>query len=103
MCPMTSSIRLRVSPRAERDVETFLQYTLRMWGEERRILYDALLWEAFRRIQAFPDIGREADEARPNIREYHLEHHTILYRRESGAVTILRVINPRRLRRSTRC
>ncbi len=99
MCLMTSSISLRISPRAERDVETVLRYSLRIWGEEQRILYDALLWEAFRRIQAFPDIDRVTDEDRPRRREYHLEHHTILYRHAHDAVTILRVINPRRLRR----
>jgi len=99
MCLMTSSISLRISPRAERDVETVLRYSLRIWGEEQRILYDALLWEAFRRIQAFPDIDRVTDEDRPRRREYHLEHHTILYRHAPDAVTILRVINPRHLRR----
>ena len=59
--------------------------------------------DAFRQIQAFPDIGKVTDESRPNIRQYQVEHHLILYRREPGAVTILRVVNPRRLRRSTRC
>jgi len=74
-----------------------------VWGNTQADAYVDLIDSAFRRIQTFPEIGMVADETRPNLREYQLEYHLILYRREPNAVTILRVINPRRLRRSTRC
>ncbi len=96
---MTSSIELKFSRRAEANIRNILQYTRATWGNEQEDRYQNTLRDAFRRIQAFPDIGMVADETRPNLREYHLEHHLILYRRAPDAVTILRVINPRRLRR----
>lgn len=45
--------------------------------------------DALCRIQQFAEIGKVADEDRPSLREYQLEHHLILYHREPGAVTIL--------------
>lgn len=79
---MTSSIELRFSRRAEANIRNILQYTRYTWGKDQEELYQNTLRDAFRRIQAFPDIGKQADESRPNLREYQLEHHLILYRRE---------------------
>jgi plasmid stabilization system protein ParE len=45
--------------------------------------------DALPRIQQFAEIGKVANEARPNLREYQLEHLLILYRREPNAVTNL--------------
>lgn len=68
------------------------------WGEEQQIKYLATLWEAFKRIQEFPNSGWQRPDLEPTIRELYLTHHTIVYRREPARVSILRDINPRRLR-----
>ena len=100
-CGMRSSIRLIITSEAELDVEEIAQYTLEHWGDERVDAYRARLMRSFRQLQTFPEIGRVADNDDPTIREFALEHHTILYRHDADAnlVTILRIVNPRRLRR----
>lgn len=98
---MRSSIRLIITSEAELDVEEIAQYTLEHWGDERVDAYRARLMRSFRQLQTFPEIGRVADNDDPTIREFALEHHTILYRHDPDAnlVTILRIVNPRRFRR----
>lgn len=86
---MTSRIDLIISVAARENIRDILEYTETTWGVEQSDAYDMTLNDAFRRIQAFPDIGMVADETRPNVRQHQLEHHLIIYRREPGAVTIL--------------
>jgi toxin ParE1/3/4 len=95
---MTSRIELTFSLRAEANIRNILQYTLQTWGRGQKDAYQQRLEQAFLTIRDFPDIGYPV-AAGSRIRAYHLEHHTIVYRRDPDAVTILRVVNPRRLRR----
>lgn len=96
---MTSNIELRFTLRAEANIRDILQYTVKTWGTDQREAYRRTLENAFQHIRAFPEIGRVVEDGDPTIREFHLEHHTIVYRRDTAAVVILRVVNPRRLRR----
>lgn len=96
---MTSSIELTFSLRAEANIRDILQYTLQTWGTGQRDAYQKTLENAFQRIRAFPDLGRAAASSDPAIRELRLQHHTIVYRHDAEAVTILRLVNPRQLRR----
>ncbi len=83
---MTSSIELRVSPRAERDIATILNYTRKTWGTGQEDTYALVIRNAFGRIQAFPKIGRRVSEHRPAVRELVLEYHTIVYRYRGDTV-----------------
>jgi plasmid stabilization system protein ParE len=95
---MTSSTRLAISARARVEIRDILQYTLATWGTGQRDRYETILYDAFERIRTFPDIGHPAEGRPANIREYHLEHHVIQYRREPDRIVILRIVNPRRRR-----
>jgi len=96
---MTSLIRLEYAAQALRDIRFILQYTEDMWGSDQEEAYRQLLRDAFVRIQSFPEIGHPAEGQASNVREYHLRHHVIQYRREPDRVVILRIVNPRRRRR----
>ncbi|MBA2469754.1 MAG: type II toxin-antitoxin system RelE/ParE family toxin [Chloroflexia bacterium] len=96
---MTSNIRLVISAQARAQIEDIGQYTLKIWGSGQRGIYDQILDDAFHLIQQFPDIGHPAEGQPSNVREYHLRHHVIQYRREPERVVILRIVNPRRRRR----
>lgn len=85
-------------PRARVDVRDILQYTFDTWGSGQHDAYRKVLDSAFERLGAFPDIGHPAAGRPSNIREYHLEHHIISYRRDADRVTILRLVSPRRRR-----
>jgi len=93
---MTSNTELRVSREAERNIDDILQYTLKTWGNGQARTYYTTLWDAFRRIQVFPEIGKQASPDSSEVRELVLEYHTIVYRHRGNAVTILRIVNPRR-------
>lgn len=95
---MKSGTEFIILPEAEDDIADILRYTAQAWGEEQQIRYLAALWDAFKRIQEFSDIGRRRPDLEPTIRELYLTRHTIVYRRESARVSILRIINPRRVR-----
>lgn len=95
---MTSSISLYVTVRARPHIEDILQYTLDTWGIDQRDRYESLLYAAFDRIRDFPDIGHPAPGGRSNLREYHLEHHIIRYRREPDRVVIVRILSSRQRR-----
>lgn len=93
---MTSSTELRVSREAERNIDDILQYTLKTWGNGQAMTYYTMLWDAFCRIQTFPEIGKQASPDSSQVRELVLEYHTIVYRYRDSTVTILRIVNPRR-------
>ena len=95
---MKSGIDLIILPEAEQDIVDILQYTLETWGEDQETAYWSTLWDAFQRIQLFPDIGRPQSSSSPYIRELLLAHHSIVYRREPDQIVILRVLNPQRRR-----
>lgn len=95
---MTSSIDVIVSPRAERNVRDILQYTAKTWGTGQRDIYRKVLRDAFERIGVFPEIGHPVEGKPSNVREYHIRHHVIQYRRDPDRVVILRIMNPRRRR-----
>lgn len=95
---MTSRIDLRFSLRAEAKIRDIMQYTLVTWGTGQKDAYQRRLEQAFLSIRDFPDNGYPVT-ANSRVRAYHLEHHTIVHRHDPDAVTILRIVNPHRLRR----
>lgn len=98
---MTSRTRMVITAEARSTIEAIYTYTMAAWDERQADAYDDMLNRAFRRIQTFPWIGRVASDEDTAIREYPLRNHIILYRHDVDidTVTILRIVNPRRLRR----
>jgi toxin ParE1/3/4 len=93
---MKSSIRIIIQPSAEVDIREIMRYTEATWGRGQRNAYFSELRRAARQLLVFPEMGREVDDG---IRELVLRHHIVLYRYDDDIVTVLRVLNPRQLRR----
>ncbi len=96
-----SNIDLSFSVEAEEDIDNVLAYTFDTWGTAQEAAYRVVIWNAFQRIQAFPEIGRQVSDERADVREHILQHHITLYRYADNTITILRVVNPRHRRRSS--
>lgn len=96
-CAMKSNTRFSMSRLARHDITEILQYTEESWGRHQRNVYLRELVRAGRQLTAFPEMGRESESR--EVRELVLRHHVILYQYRDDTVTILRVLNPRRLRR----
>ena len=74
------NLQLIFAPRARRDYENILLYTLREWGEDQEAVYAAALDRAFVAIGNYPQLGRERNDLRLGYRTYLVEQHVIYYR-----------------------
>ena len=82
------NLHLIIAPRARRDDESVLLYTLREWGEEQEAIYAAAL-------RSHPRLGRARDDLRPGYRASLVEQHVIYYRLTSTAIVALRILHGR--------
>lgn len=75
----------RFSRRAEADLRSIAEYTLRTWGQHQTALYLHELEACCKKLAGHPALGRPCSEIRPEL--HRLEHgkHVIFYRREGRA------------------
>lgn len=84
-----------LAPRARRDFDDILLYTLQHWGEEQEAAYAAALSRALALIGENPAIGRVRDDLRPGARTFPVEHHLIIYDVREGTVRVARILHGR--------
>jgi len=89
------NLQLIFAPRARRDYENILLYTLREWGEDQEAVYAAALDRAFVAIGNYPQLGRERNDLRLGYRTYLVEQHVIYYRLTDTTIIILRILHHR--------
>jgi toxin ParE1/3/4 len=82
---------------AEADIEAIAEYTLRVWGEEQREFYLALLEECCEGI-----IPTRLHFARPvphypTLRSWRVEHHVVYFRRSQDGIEIVRILHERQV------
>lgn len=90
-----SNIDLVFSLEAQEDIDDIQQYTFEEFGLEQMLDYEQILFAGFERIRLHPQIGRVTDD---DNRELVVGKHIVLYGHTNNAITILRVMHPRRLR-----
>lgn len=95
---MTSSTRLIVTWQAREDIQDVFRYTSEVWGEDQAEAYDELLDRAFILLRDFPELGH-ASISPGDQREHHVRNHCVVDSYSDDTVTILRIVNPRRMRR----
>jgi toxin ParE1/3/4 len=83
----------RHSRRAEADLLSIAQYTLRTWGEEQAIRYIDDL-EAFCQMLADnPLLGRACDPIRQGLRRMERGRHVVFYREDGEGILISRILH----------
>jgi toxin ParE1/3/4 len=87
--------RYHLSRKADADIEQIARTSLRLWGLVRAEIYVLGLHDAFERLSAFPELGRDASEIRPGVLRFESTSHVILYRIEDDGILILRVLHAR--------
>jgi len=87
----------RFSRRAEADLLSIAEYTLRTWGNDQTALYLNELEACCKRLADSPALGRPCDEIRPGL--HRLEHgkHVVFYRQERGGILVSRILHERML------
>ena len=88
---------LRFSRRAESDLLSIADFTLRTWGKAQSIHYLAELEACCQRLAGNPGLGRKCDFIRPGLRRLEHGSHVIFYRQRAGGILISRVLHQRML------
>jgi len=89
--------RFRFSRRAEADLLSIGDYTLRTWGRAQAARYLGELEVSCQMLADNPSLGRINDHVRPGLRRLEHGKHVVFYRQEHGGVLVSRILHQRML------
>lgn len=87
----------RLSPEAERDLESIWMYSYEQWGQEQADGYTDRLLGAFSNLAGNPNLGARCDDIREGYRRYRIGRHMVFYRTRDFGVSVIRVLHERML------
>lgn len=90
---------IKLSRLARQDLDDIRAYTIETWGRDQWLKYYRGLVDAFKRIEAVPEQGRDRSLFVQGMRSVNYGRHVIFYKKikaAEGASVILRVIHQRR-------
>ena len=85
------------SRRAEADLLSIGDYTLRTWGQEQASRYLSDLERCCQRLADNPHLGRPCDENLPGLHHFESEKHVIFYREKADGIFVSRILHERML------
>ncbi len=89
--------RFRFSRRAEADLLSIGDYTLRTWGKTQAARYIGELEDCCQTLADNPALGQHCDEVRPRLRRLEHGKHVVFYRQERGGILVSRILHQRML------
>jgi len=89
--------KVRFSRRAEADLLSIADYTLRKWGKAQAIRYLGELEACCQLLADNPALGRLCDEVRVGLRRHEHGKHVLFYRQERGGILLSRILHQRML------
>ena len=87
----------RFSHRAEADLLSIADYTLRTWGNAQAARYIGELEVSCQRLADNPALGRSCDDVRSGLRRLEHGKHVVFYRPKRGGILISRILHQRML------
>ena len=89
-------MRLRVSRRAQRDIEQALSYTRTRYGDRQETIYANTIQRAFQDLLDHPLIGPIRADLAGQFRAYRAGHHIVFYRLEDDdLILVIAVLHER--------
>jgi toxin ParE1/3/4 len=85
----------RLSPAAERDLESIWKFTRREWGLDQAERYTDLLTAAFQVLAESPKSAPACDHIRAGYRHRNVERHMIYFRITDYGIAVIRVLHDR--------
>lgn len=85
----------RLSPVAERDLESIWTYTVRQWGVEQADRYVDFLTSAFAELADSPKTAPACDHIRSGYRRWGVERHMVYFRVTDYGIAVIRVLHHR--------
>jgi toxin ParE1/3/4 len=89
--------KFRFSRRAEADLLSIADYTLREWGKAQTARYIDELEDCCQMLADNPALGRVCDDVRPGVHRHEHGKHVLFYREERGGILISRILHQRML------
>jgi toxin ParE1/3/4 len=89
--------KFRFSRRAEADLLSIADYTLREWGKTQAARYIDELEVCCEKLADNPALGRACDEFRPGLHRHEHGKHVLFYREERGGILVSRILHQRML------
>jgi toxin ParE1/3/4 len=93
--PEAKPRELRLTPKAEDDLEDIWSYTAETWSANQADRYLDELLEKFDLLLAMPEIAHERTEFTPPVRIHPSGSHLLVYRIEVDHLLIIRVLGAR--------
>ena len=87
--------KFRFSRRAEADLLSIADYTLREWGKAQAARYIDELEVCCQKLADNPALGRVCDDIRPGLRRHEHAKHVLFYRNERGGILVSRILHQR--------
>lgn len=85
----------RLTPAAERDLETIWTHTLQQWSVEQANRYIDILTAAFAELAQSPKIAPACDHIRSGYRRRNVERHMIYFRITTYGIAVVRILHDR--------
>lgn len=93
--PQSSIEEYRLSPAAQRDLNSIWDYTAETWSPGQADAYLRGLGDKLDALCSHPEIARERAEIDPPVRLHPYRSHLIIYRIEKDHLAIIRVVHGR--------
>jgi toxin ParE1/3/4 len=87
----------RLSRRAEADLASIGDYTLRTWGEGQTIRYIDDVESCCHMLADNPGSGRACDDVRPGLHRMECGRHVVFYRQDSAGILVSRILHQQML------
>jgi len=87
--------RLRLSPKAEQDLENIWLYSADNWSADQADAYLDSLENTLQLLSTSPELARERSEFDPPVRIYPVGRHLVIYREHGDSLDVLRVLGAR--------
>ena len=81
------------SRRAEADLQSIADYTLRTWGKAQAERYISELEVCCQTLADNPALGRACNEVRVGLRRLEHNKHVLFYRQVRGGICVSRVLH----------
>lgn len=85
-----------LSQEADKDLEDIFDYTVEKFGLDQAIAYVNSFDAIFDSLSSNPQLGRERNEIRPELRSIVKESHIIFYRIMKNSIRIIRILHASR-------
>ena len=87
--------RVTIRDVASSDLDAIYRYSVARWGRTQALRYLDEIDQLLQLLAEYPEIGRERTEISPPVRLHPSRSHLVIYRADSDALDLLRLVHAR--------